>query len=141
VRAMRDLGAQPPRIVAGISPGIGPCCYEVGGEVRDAAASAFEDAERFFRPHDAARPPSTGTSADYAQPGAAVPHRREKFILDLPALVGHAIAAEGVKGSSIEKAELCTRCRQDLFFSHRGGGGRTGRLAAVIGWTAQTSPR
>ena len=30
-------------------------------------------------------------------------------------------------------AGLCTRCNQDLLFSHRGSGGRTGRQAG-IGW-------
>lgn len=35
VRALRDLGAEDP-IAAAIGPGIGPCCYEVGDEVRAA---------------------------------------------------------------------------------------------------------
>ncbi|MGZ6697705.1 MAG: polyphenol oxidase family protein, partial [Solirubrobacteraceae bacterium] len=34
VRALRELGAT--RVAAAVGPGIGPCCYEVGDEVRAA---------------------------------------------------------------------------------------------------------
>jgi YfiH family protein len=37
VRAVRELGAEGP-LEAAIGPGIGPCCYEVGDEVREAFA-------------------------------------------------------------------------------------------------------
>jgi len=33
----------------------------------------------------------------------------------------------GVPESNIDVSDFCTSCRQDLFFSHRGSGGITGR--------------
>jgi YfiH family protein len=42
------LGCRPERMRAAISPSAGPCCYEVGPEVRDAARQALDDADRFF---------------------------------------------------------------------------------------------
>ena len=33
----------------------------------------------------------------------------------------------GIPETNIDLAHMCTACRQDLFFSHRGSGGVTGR--------------
>lgn len=85
---------------AAIGPGIGPCCYEVGGEVLDA----------------------------FAELGDRVATGR---MLDLPEVARRLLAQAGVE--SVESAELCTRCEQELFFSHRrdGGSGRQGGLAWI----------
>jgi YfiH family protein len=53
----------------------------------------------------------------------------EGRMLDLPAVARRLLERAGVE--RIEDAGLCTRCNQDLFFSHRGSGGRTGRQAGV----------
>jgi hypothetical protein len=37
----------------------------------------------------------------------------------------------GLKEANIESADLCTRCRTDLFYSYRGEG-KTGRFATVV---------
>ena len=50
-------------------------------------------------------------------------------MLDLPAVARRLLERAGVE--RVETADLCTRCNQDLFFSHRGSGGRTGRQAGV----------
>lgn len=50
---------------------------------------------------------------------------------DLWALSVHQLMEAGLAQEKIELARLCTRCRTDLFFSHRGEG-RTGRFATVI---------
>ncbi len=39
----------------------------------------------------------------------------------------------GVQSGDIETAGLCTRCHPKWFFSHRGSGGRAGRMMAVFG--------
>ena len=111
VSAMRKLGAEPERMLAGISPAIGPCCYEVGRDFRDAFPGGVDRRDRLFRPHGA------------------------KFLFDLPLFCRELLRRCGLCGEYIESAGICTRCNQELFFSHRGSGGRTGRYAVVIGWT------
>jgi len=52
-------------------------------------------------------------------------------MLDLPEVARRLLAQAGVE--NIESADLCTRCEQDLFFSHRrdGGPGRQAGLAWI----------
>jgi YfiH family protein len=88
---------EPP--AAAIGPGIGPCCYEVGDEVRAHFDGRFAD-ER---------------------------------MLDLRAIADHLLRAAGVE--RIEQVDLCTSCREDLFFSHRRDAGVTGRQGGLV-WRA-----
>jgi len=109
--AMKQLGARPERVAAAISPAIGPCCYEVGGELKEAAPLDRETSTRLFREHG------------------------DKFLFDLPAFAREMLKRSGVREERIESTDLCTRCHQEMFFSARGSP-RTGRYAAVIGWLA-----
>jgi polyphenol oxidase len=43
-----------------------------------------------------------------------------------------AVAARRSGAGEVYSARLCTRCHSDLFFSHRGSGGQTGRQALVV---------
>lgn len=108
VRAMRDVYAvDPPRLLAGIGPGIGRCCYQVGPDVSEPAAAAF--------------------------PEAVVIERRDDGVyFDLVAAIRLGLLAEGISAPNIAVAGLCTACRIDLFYSHRAERGRTGRFGAVI---------
>jgi len=54
-------------------------------------------------------------------------------MLDLAAVAAKLLARAGV--DAIEVSDLCTRCNQDLFFSHRGAGPDTGRQGGVV-WMA-----
>jgi YfiH family protein len=54
---------------------------------------------------------------------------RENFF-DLWAISRSQLLALGLRKEHIESADLCTRCRTDLFYSYRGEG-RTGRFATV----------
>jgi len=108
VRAMTErLGCIPTDLWAGIGPTIGPCCYVVGPEV----AAAVE----------AACPPGADVVRDVDG----------QTLLDLPGAVVAQLHAAGVE--RIEKAECCTACHVDEFFSHRAERGLTGRFGVVIG--------
>jgi YfiH family protein len=54
----------------------------------------------------------------------------EGRMLDLPAVAARLLERAGVR--AVESAGICTSCNQDLFFSHRGSGGRTGRQAGLV---------
>jgi len=112
--ALERGGVGPPRVVAAIGPTIGPCCYEVGPEVAQAVA------ERTAVPTDRllSRTRAGGIS------------------LDLPGALALQLVAAGVPMACVTVAPWCTACHPDLFFSHRRDGSKTGRMMAVVGWTA-----
>jgi hypothetical protein len=89
---------------AAIGPAIGPCCYEVDDRVREAMAG-LPGLERIFSPRDA--------------PG--------RWRLDLALANRLQLRNAGMPASRVAEANLCTACRPDLFFSHRGSGGKAGR--------------
>jgi YfiH family protein len=88
---------EPP--TAAVGPGIGPCCYEVGDEVRERFDVRFADGR----------------------------------MLDLRAIADERLRAAGVE--RVEHVDLCTSCREDLFFSHRRDDGVTGRQGGLV-WRA-----
>jgi len=110
VEAMQQsFGTRPRDCLAGIGPAIGPCCYEVDGPVFSRFQSVFPDWPALFTP---------------AAPG--------HWYLNLWEANRRALLEAGLQEERITVANLCTSCRQDLFFSHRASGGRTGRMAALI---------
>jgi polyphenol oxidase len=102
-------GSSPSSILAGIGPSIGPCCYEVGESVVQPASRVF-----------------AGTGVLQTQAGGSV-H------FDLWGANAETLMRAGVPEERIAVSGLCTRCRSDLFFSHRASGGRSGRFAVVAG--------
>jgi purine-nucleoside/S-methyl-5'-thioadenosine phosphorylase / adenosine deaminase len=92
----------PGQVQAALGPGIGPCCYEVGDEVR----SAFR-----ARGHD----------GDVLADGR----------LDLKLAVRRELERLGVAPGCIHACDLCTSCNPELFFSHRRDQGVTGRQAGL----------
>lgn len=104
------FGSVPSELLAGIGPSIGPCCYQVGPEVVRLAGEAFPGVEL-------ARPSGDGSA-----------------YLDLWKANGETLMRAGVPGDNLAVAGLCTRCRHDLFFSHRAAmGGPSGRFGVVAG--------
>jgi len=98
----RQHGVSPEELRAAVGPAIGLCCFEVGGDV----AEQFDD--RFVlragdRPH-----------------------------VDLSAYVESELTSAGIADAHIDRADVCTKCRADLCFSHRGSGGTTGRMVGII---------
>lgn len=92
----RAYGTRPERLVAGIGPSIGPCCYEVGEDVVGAWLAAELTSE------------------------SAVVRVDSGYHFDLWTANRKCLVAAGVPRRSIEDSGLCTRCRIDRFFSYRG---------------------
>lgn len=112
--AVRAMGVPPREIRAVLGPAIGPCCYQVGGEVIDAL----------------------GAESVHLQPW---PGEAGKCRLDLSGLVRSELLSAGLEGTAVEVLPLCTFCRDDLFYSYRREGA-TGRMCSFLGWCAD-SPR
>ncbi len=109
VQAMQQAyGSDPADMVAAIGPAIGPCCYEIGPEVIEAISASQTYPDRLFSPS-----PNAG-----------------KAYLNLWEANAQQLRDAGV--NQIEVAELCTACHKDIFFSHRGDKGQSGRFGAFI---------
>lgn len=111
IRAMVEhFGCDPADILAGIGPSIGPCCYEVGEDVKDFVKKSFGTTDGYLIQKN-----------DTAKPHFDLWYANHKQLTD-----------QGVKPGNIETSELCTLCHSDVFFSSRASGGITGRFAAGI---------
>lgn len=105
VRLMHNqYGSRPSALLAAIGPSIGRCCYEVD-EPAAAAFCSHKNAQAFLFPGK----------------------RKDRWMLDLAQANRGQLAESGVPDVGIDASGLCTVCRQDAFFSHRGSGGVTGR--------------
>jgi hypothetical protein len=129
----RWFGSQPGDLKAAIGPGIRGCCYEVGPEVRSAFEAQFTYGGELFREtkdrneiHEK-YPLLFLTSR---APGHS--ELPKKIFLDLAEANRRQLIAAGLRPKYISDLGLCTHCRQDLFFSHRGEKGVTGRMMAVV---------
>ncbi len=75
--------------------------------------------------------------AQFSDPRRELPPWCAPFIhgdkVDLWAMNRHQLLQAGLRAAHVDVAEVCTVCRRDLFYSHRGDKGRTGRFAAAIG--------
>ncbi|MGE5296037.1 MAG: polyphenol oxidase family protein [Solirubrobacterales bacterium] len=124
IRRMVDLGCRPSDLVACICPSAGPCCYEVGDEVRSEAMDGIGSyAEAFFRP-----------SGECDAKGGQV---SPKYFFDLWQANTDALVRAGLAPESVHISGICTLCRNDLFPSHRKEAGAAGRFAAVVGLPLQ----
>ncbi len=99
-----QYGSEARDLLAAIGPSIGPCCYEVD----TAAADAFHGHHRC----DTLLSPSKS---------------KNRWMLDLVEANRTQLLEEGLTAEHIDTSGLCTKCRPDAFFSHRGSGGITGR--------------
>jgi len=124
-----EFGSRRSDLVVAVGPSIGPCCYEVGVEVRKCfAGQGVPDAQlaRWFSTHALHLP---------ANPPMARSTTRESIgtlFLDLWSATRDQLAAAGVASDQIFLAELCTASHGEAFCSYRRDGKDAGRLAAVI---------
>jgi YfiH family protein len=112
ITAMISEGAADPNsLVVAVGPSAGPCCYEVGEEVRGAMRAK----------HGA-----------WADAWFAVVAGR--LHLDLWRANCDQLLRAGVVLQRIHVAGVCTICRRDLFPSHRADRSDADRFAALLGW-------
>lgn len=97
------FGSRPEDIRAALGPCIGPCCYAVGENV----AMEF--------------------------PGSrAIAKDGGRVTLDLGLANVEQLISTGLKEDNITSSGACTSCANDMFFSYRADGGRTGRQLSFI---------
>jgi hypothetical protein len=106
--ALVAAGSRPADLVAALGPSIGPCCYEVGDELRGAFGPA---GQTFFRPGPRGRP-----------------H------LDVRAANLRQLLTAGLREDRIHHIADCTACRPDLYHSYRRDGAGAGRMTSFVGF-------
>jgi len=145
-RMVETFGCRPARTRAVIAPSAGPCCYEVGEEVRAAARETLTDADRFFErravAHPVPRPVLPGRA--FPDPQAAtrgradsrLPPSDSRLYFDLWSANVAQLEEAGVRRENIEVAGVCSICHRDAFFSYRTARGPVGHIAFLLGLTA-----
>lgn len=104
VQQMKEnFGTDPRDIIAAVGPCIGPCCYEVGQDFKDAFHGKWE---HLFTP------------------------KKDKYHFDLKQANRLVLQEAGV--GEIYVTDECTYCRSDLLFSHRKTQGKRGNMAGII---------
>ena len=102
----------PGALMAWLGPAISQPCFEVGSEVRQAFLAHDPDAERAF-----------------------VAGQGDRWFADIYTLARQRLAALGIY--DVYGGDYCTVRQEELFFSYRRDGAKSGRLASVI-WLAET---
>jgi YfiH family protein len=115
-----QYGSQAADLVAAVGPGIGPCCYTVGEEVRSEFGKHFGYAKELFI-HTA----DTG-----------------EIQLNLWEANRRQLLNAGVAGANIAMMGECTACARSQngalrYFSHRAEHGIAGRMLNVVGVATQ----
>jgi YfiH family protein len=134
-RMQMEFGTRPQDVVAGLGPGIGQCCFEVGPEVAAEFEAKFQEAREWFKgPFDALargdNDPNWLPWLTMRPPGHQLPEPRVH--LDLISANRAILSAAGVPPRNIFSSAFCTACHTDLFFSYRRER-ITGRMIAAIG--------
>ncbi len=104
-----NYGCEPHKLHVAFGPHIKACCFEVDSDVAQRFQETFPWAEAY--------------SANSAG---------RKWLLDLEGIITQSLVNHGVAVNNITGCKVCTRCQSDLFFSHRGSGGKTGTGAAFM---------
>ncbi len=109
-RLAGDMGCLPRTMTAAIAPSAGPCCYEVGEEVRDQAMLELgSKAVKYFLRRD------------------------DSWFFNLWSANLGQLLDGGVPQDQVENLGICTICAGDDFWSWRTQGPKAGRFAAIIG--------
>lgn len=129
-----EFGSKPSDLVAAIGPGIGPCCYSVGEEIRHDFNSQFAYAPELFSDiyeSDPIRDKYPLLFLTARAPGHSP--IGPQLHLDLWEANRRQLLDAGLSAKKISVAQQCTACGESRFFSHRSSEGFTGRMMSVIG--------
>ena len=107
----REFGTDPKDVTACVGPSICQDCYEVGPEVIEQFAKAFDEKhhDRLF----------------YEKPNG-------KYQLNLWEANRIVLSEAGVPEENISVTDICTHCNPDLLFSHRRTAEKRGNLCAFL---------
>ena len=104
-------GSKPRDILAGISPSIGPCCFEVGEDVSGIFEAMFSECvDEIVLPSE----------------------KPEKKQVDLWKANERVLMDAGIPRENITVTDLCTKCQEEYFYSHRRMGKERGTMAAFL---------
>jgi YfiH family protein len=106
---VNDYGCSLSSIKVGIGPSICKACYQVTEEVTNAMKFSF-DVSKYY---------------DYVK-------EEDRYYIDLKAINKALLIEEGIKEANIEVSQLCTKCRVDLFHSHRRQGNDRGTQIGLM---------
>ena len=105
-KLIHQLGMRPEELVIGIGPHIRSCCFEVQ-----------EDVLNLFREEFGS---------------FCLVEREQKHYVDLSLALLSQLREEGVLAPHITVANECTKCREDLLYSHRRDGKKAGAMASLM---------
>lgn len=133
-RMRLEYGSDPRELIAAIGPGIGPCCYSIGEEVRHEFESQFHYADELFSEvydRDPIREKYPMLFLTQRAPGHS--DIGPQTHLDLWRANLLQLLDAGVPRKNITVTGECTACHPQRYFSHRAQHGFTGRMMNVIG--------
>jgi YfiH family protein len=117
---VRDYDARPADLIAAIGPSIGPVCFQVGPDVREAFVNGVNGSV-------------SGNGRASLQPGSwFAPDTGDRLRLDIWRANHDQLAAAGLDPAHVHIAGLCTVTHVEHFFSYRREQQSTGRLLGVI---------
>lgn len=105
---VNDFNSNPSDIIIAIGPSLCSNCFEVDKDVADLFLAENKD----FNNH--------------------MEIKGAKYHFNLWEINKYWLMKEGIKEENIEISGACTKCDNDLFFSHRGQGGKRGLLAGIL---------
>ncbi len=108
-RMKNRFGCHPGDMEIAIGPSIGSCCFEVGEEVVQA----------FVQPLPWSKKYCCKTGVD-------------KWHIHLQEIIRQSLLNAGAREERINVSGICTKCNNEIFYSHRGDHGKTGSLAAIM---------
>jgi purine-nucleoside/S-methyl-5'-thioadenosine phosphorylase / adenosine deaminase len=129
--------SRPEDLVAAVGPGIAPCCYAVGEEVRTEFGSQFSYAADLFHEvsdSDPIREKYPMLFLTARAPGHS--NIGPSLHLDLMEANRRQLLDAGLRPDAITVIGDCTRCQNNRYFSYRAEQGFTGRMLSVIGMRA-----